>query len=38
MTRRIEKCAVLIERNGKGQIQEGIELPNEEKIRALGEK
>ena len=33
----IEKCASLM-RSGKRQIAEGIELPNEEIIRTLGEK
>ena len=34
----IEKCAVLIMRSGKRKIMEGIELPNQEKNRKLGEK
>ena len=34
----IEKCAMLIMRSGKGQLTGGIELPNQEKIRTLGEK
>ena len=33
----VEKCAMLIMKNGKQQIAEGIELPNPEKIRTLGE-
>ena len=34
----IEKCALLKMRSGKQQLMEGIELPNLEKIRTLGEK
>ena len=34
----IEKCAILIMKSGKQQMTEGIELPNQEKIRTLGEK
>ena len=34
----IEKCALLIMRNRKRQIMEGIELRNQEIIRAHGEK
>ena len=34
----IEKCAILIMRSGKRHTTEGIELPNQEKIRILGEK
>ena len=34
----IEKCAILIIRGGKQHMIEGIELPNQEKIRMLGEK
>ena len=34
----IEKCAVLIMRSRKRQMTEGIELPNQEKVRTLGEK
>ncbi len=33
----IEKCSMLIMRSGK-YTQQGIELPNQEKIRTLGEK
>ena len=29
----LEKCAMLIMRNGKRQMTEGIELPNQEKIQ-----
>ena len=34
----IEKCAMLIMRSGKWQTTEGIELPNQERIRTRGEK
>ena len=34
----IENCAMLIMKSGKRQMMEGIELPNQEKIRTLGEK
>ena len=34
----IEKCAMLIMENGKRHMTKGIELPNEEKIRNIGEK
>ena len=34
----IEKCDMLIMTCGKRQITEGIELPNQERIRTLGEK
>ena len=34
----IEKCVMLIMNSGKIQITEGIELPNQERIRTLGEK
>ena len=34
----IEKCAILITRSRNWQMTEGIELPNQEKIRTLGEK
>ena len=34
----VEKCAMLIMRSGKRQMTEGIELPNQERIRTLGEK
>ena len=33
-----EKCAVLIRKCGKRHMTEGIELPNQEKIRTLGER
>ena len=34
----IEKCATLIMKSGKRHMTERIELPNQEKIRTLGEK
>ena len=34
---RIEKCAMLIMKSGKRQMTEGIEQPNQEKIRILRE-
>ena len=34
----IEKCAMLIIKSRKSQITEGIELPNQERIRMLGGK
>ena len=34
----LEKCALLIMKSGKPQMTEGMELPNQEKIRRLGEK
>ena len=34
----LEKCFMLIMKSGKSQIIEGIELPNQERIRILGEK
>ena len=34
----IEKCAILAMKSGKRYITERIELPNQEKIRTLGEK
>ena len=34
----IEKCAMLIMKSGKRHGTEGIELPNQEKIRTLAEK
>ena len=33
----IEKCPLLIKKNGKRKMTERIELPNQEKIRTLGE-
>ena len=34
----IEKCAMLIMKSRKQQMVEGIELPNQDKIKTLGEK
>ena len=34
----IDKCAMLIIKSGKRDMTEGIELPNQEKIRTLWEK
>ena len=34
----IEKCAMLIMKSGKRHQTEGMELPNQEKIRTLGEE
>ena len=34
----IEKCAMLIVKNEKREIREVVELPNQERIRMLGEK
>ena len=34
----IEKCAMLVMKSGKRHIREGIELPNQEVMRTLGEK
>ena len=33
-----EKCAMLVMKNGKRHLTDGMELPNQEKIRTLGEK
>ena len=33
-----EKCTILIMKSGKRQIMEGIELPNQKRIRTLGQK
>ena len=33
----IKKCAMLIMKSGKTETEEGIELPNQERIRTLGE-
>ena len=33
-----EKCVMLIKKSGKRQITEGMEQPNQEKGRTLGEK
>ena len=34
----IEKCAMLVMKNGKWHMTDGIELPNQDKIRTLVEK
>ena len=34
----IEKCAIIVMKSGKRHITEGIELPNQEKIRTLGKE
>ena len=34
----IEKCAMLVMKSGKRHITDGMELPNQNKIRTLGEK
>ena len=34
----IEKCAMLVMKSRKRQMTEGIELPNQEKIRTLWKK
>ena len=34
----IEKCVVVIMKNGKIEITEGIKVVNQERIRNLGEK
>ena len=33
----IEKCAMLVMKSGKQHVIDGIELPNHDKIRTLGE-
>ena len=33
----IEKCALLVMKSGKRQLTDGIELPNQDKIRTLAE-
>ena len=33
----IENCAMLVMKNGKRQLTDGMELPNQDKIRTLGE-
>ena len=35
---RIEKCAMLVMKSGKQHLIDGMEQPNQEKIRTLGEK
>ena len=34
----IEKCAMLVMKSGKRQFTDGMELPNQDKNRKLGEK
>ena len=34
----IEKCAILVMKSGKRHLNDAIELPNQDKIRTLGEK
>ena len=34
----IEKCAMVVRKSRKQYMTEGMELPNQEKIRTLGEK
>ena len=34
----IEKCAMLVMKSDKRHMTEGVELPNQEKLRTLGEK
>ena len=34
----IEKCAMLVIKSSKRHMTEGVELPNQEKLRTLGEK
>ena len=34
----IEKCAMLVMKSGKRHLMDGMELPNQDKIRTLGEK
>ena len=33
----IEKCAMLVMKSGKRHMTDGIELPNQDKLRTLGE-
>ena len=33
----IENCAMLVMKSGKRHLTDGMELPNEDKIRTLGE-
>ena len=33
-----EKCAILVMKISKKHLKEGMELPNQDKIRTLGEK
>ena len=34
----IEKCVMIVMKSGERHIIEGVELPNQEKLRTLGEK
>ena len=34
----IEKCALLVMKSGKRHLTDGIELPNQDKIRTLAKK
>ena len=34
----IEKCAMLVMKSGKQHLTDGIEVPNKDKTRTLGEK
>ena len=34
----LEKCAMLVMKSGKRHITDGMELPNQDKIRTLGVK
>ena len=34
----IENCTMLVMKSSKRHVTEGIDLPNQEKVRALGEK
>ena len=34
----IEKCAILVMKSGKRYLTDGMEIPNQDKIRTLGEK
>ena len=34
----IEKCAILVMKSGKRHLTDGMELPNQDKVRTLGEK
>ena len=34
----IENCAMLVMKSGKWHLTDGMELPNQDKIRTLGEK
>ena len=34
----IEKCAMLVMKRGKRHLTDGMELPNQDKIRTLGKK